>query len=67
MFANAAFPPQVYAFPSVLLRQKDAQEHHIGNKMPTMMSKGNTLNQMIGRSDDQMMECGGGVGHYLIV
>ncbi len=29
------------------------------NKLLTVMSKSNTL--------DQMMECGGGVGHYLIV
>jgi hypothetical protein len=46
---NAAFTPQVYAFSLVLLRYNDVDEHHIGNKMLTVMPVSNTDDQMIRR------------------
>jgi hypothetical protein len=44
---NAALTPQVYAFSLVLLRYNDVVEHHIGNKLLTVMPVSNTDDQMI--------------------
>ena len=59
-FTNAAFPPQVYEFSSALLHPNDVQEHQMDNKLRTVMFMSDIMDQMIGRSDDQKMECGGG-------
>jgi hypothetical protein len=42
-FNNAAFTPQVYAFSPVPLHPNDANEHHIGNKLLTVMPVSNTM------------------------
>lgn len=66
-FNNAAFTPQVYAFAPVLLHPNDAHEHHIGSKLLTVMPMSNTYYQMIGRSEDQEMECLAGRDGAVIV
>jgi hypothetical protein len=57
-FNNAAFTPQVYAFSLVLLRPNDAHEHHIGNKLLTVIPVSNTKDAAMSLSKGERVRGG---------